>query len=131
MRTLQTLGDRLRALAGFRPPLPALWTAHSPYLACSRSLRLGLRGPDIWSLAEPRHRSDCRSLPLRRAGLDWRFPELRFPSTLCRVRARVRGALPVGAALHARERDVRLRHVLGGVRLVERAARERPGFRHG
>src|SRR3954451_21433902 len=107
----------------------ALWTTHPPDLAGSRSLRLGLRGPDIRAFEEPRHRADRGSLPLRRAGLDRQLPEPGLSSTLCRVRARLCAALPVGAALHARERDVCVRHLLGGIRLVERAARERSGLR--
>src|SRR5829696_7771512 len=56
-------------------------------MACSRSLRLGLRGPDIRALEEAQHHSDRRSLPLRRARLDRELPKPGFSSALCRVRA--------------------------------------------
>ena len=126
-RPLQALGDRLRARRGSRTSVPALWPADPPHLAGSRPLRLGLRRPDIRPLEAPRHRADCRSLPLRRAGLDRRLPEPRVPAPLCRVRPRLCRALSMGAALHTGQRDLRLRHVLGRLRLVERAAARATG----
>ena len=80
-------------------------------------------------LKTPQHRTDRGSLPLRRAGLDRQLPKPRLPGSLRRVCPRLRRAVSLGAALHACERDVRLRHLLGRVRLVERAARERSGIR--
>ena len=55
-------------------------------------------------------------------GLDRQFPESRLPAAVRPVRRGVRRALPVGSALHAGQRDVHLRDLLGHVRLVERAA---------
>src|SRR5689334_3957251 len=46
---------------------------------------------------------------------DWvgDFQNPRLPRPVRDLRRRVRATLPVGAALHSRERDVRLRHLLG------------------
>src|SRR4051794_757784 len=92
---------------------------YGPPMACSRSLRLGLRGPDIRALEEAQHHSDRRSLPLRRARLDRELPKPGFSSALCRVRANFRQALSLGATLHPGERDVCLRYLFGRIWLVE------------
>jgi beta-glucosidase len=64
---------------------------------------------------------------------DWigNFQNPDFPELFAALRPGLRRALPVGAALHAGQRDVHLRALLGPVRLVERAAGQRPGLRHG
>src|SRR5881394_3311970 len=76
---------------------------------------------------------------------DWEFADLTFaelrrrditpivdlchfglPAAVRRLRRRIRRALPVGPALHADQRDVHLRGLLGQIRLVERAEEGRP-----
>ncbi len=63
---------------------------------------------------------------------DWlgNFQNPDFPRLFADYARRLRAALPLGPALHAGQRDVRLRQVLGRVRLVERAAGKRPRLRH-
>jgi hypothetical protein len=67
---------------------------------------------------------------------DWigNFQNPDFPKTVRGVCARLRGPVPVGAALHPGQRDVHLRPVLGRLWLVERAAHHRPrvcdGLKH-
>ena len=99
---------------GARHPLPALRAAAAPHLARPGPLRLGVRRPDVRRPAAARHHADRRPLPLRRARLDRQLPEPRLPARCSRDYA---GAFaerfPLGAALHAGQRDVHLRDVLG------------------
>ena len=85
---------------------------------CTRTL-LG-PGRHDWDYADQafaelrrlRHRADRRPLPFRRAGLDRRLPEPRFPGAVRRLCPGLRRPLPLGAALHAGERDVHQRGLL-------------------
>ena len=63
---------------------------------------------------------------------DWigNFQNPDFPRLFADLCRRVRRALPVGPALHADQRDVHLRGLLGEIRLVERAEEGRPLVRH-
>jgi beta-glucosidase/6-phospho-beta-glucosidase/beta-galactosidase len=61
---------------------------------------------------------------------DWigNFQNPDFPKLFGAYARDFRGPVPVGAALHAGQRDVHLRPVLGRLWLVERAAHHRPRF---
>ncbi len=63
---------------------------------------------------------------------DWigNFQNPDFPHLFAQYAAAFARALPVGAALHAGQRDVHLRDLLRQVRLVERADEDGPGVRH-
>ena len=99
----------------YGPPIHTTWLAPERYDWEFADLTFGyLKEIDVVA--------DRRSLPFRRAGLHRQLPEPRLPKALRRLRPRLRRALSVGADLHAGERDVHLRAVLGRLRLVERAA---------
>ena len=59
---------------------------------------------------------------------DWigNFQNPDFPALFAEYARAFAAALPLGAALHAGQRDVHLRPLLGPLRLVERAADQRP-----
>ncbi len=116
---------------GFLPPRrarypgPALRPAAPYHLHRPGPLRLVLRRRDLRGTEAAQRHSDRRSLPFRRARLARKFPESRFSGAfrvLCRG---FRAPLSLGPALHADQRDVRLRAVLGLLWLVERAADHR------
>ncbi len=68
------------------------------------------------TFAELRRRDIVPIVDLCHFGVpDWigNFQNPDFPDALRRLRARLRAALPLGAALHAGQRDVHLRAVLG------------------
>ena len=99
---LQELGIRFLR---YGPPIHRTWLGQGRY---------------DWEFADqtfgaeaPRHHADRRPVPLRRARLDRQLPEPGLPGAVRRVRPRLRRALSLGAALHAGERDVHLRHLLG------------------
>ena len=90
----------------YGPPIHRTWLAQSRYDWDFADQTFGrLKSLDIIPIVDLCH----FGVP------DWigNFQNPDFPRAVRRVRPRLRGALPMGAALHARERDVRLRHVLG------------------
>ena len=102
---------------------------HKTYLG-PEQVRLGIRRPDLRRFEEARDHADRRFVPFRRARLARQFPEPRFPAPVRRLCRGVRRALPVGAALHADQRDVHLRGLLRQIRLVERAEEGRHVLHH-
>ena len=130
LRPLRALARGLRLRPGNRHQFPALRPAAPQDLPRARQVRLGVRRPHLRRAEAARDHADRRPVPLRRARLDRQFPEPRFPAAVRRLCRRVRRALPVGPALHADQRDVHLRGLLGEIRLVERAEEGRPLVRH-
>src|SRR3954451_24720343 len=112
-RPLRAVADRPEARARAGPALPALRAAAVPDLPRAKPIRLVAARPDYARDAPPGHRADHRPVSLRPARLARRFPEPGLAAGLRRLRARVRRAVPVGALLHAGQRDLRDRAILG------------------
>ena len=100
----------------YGPPIHRTWLG-------ARALRLELRRRDL-----RRARQSWTARPivdLCHFGVpDWigNFQNPDFPALFASYARAFAAALPLGAALHAGQRDVHLRPVLGRLRLVERAA---------
>ena len=122
VRPLRALARGFRLRPGNRHQFPALRPAAPQDLSRPRQVRLGIRRHHLRRPEAARDHADRRPVPLRRARLDRQFPEPRLPATVRQLCRRLRRALPLGAALHADQRDVHLRGLLGEIRLVERAA---------
>ncbi|CAA9317713.1 MAG: GH1, partial [uncultured Gemmatimonadaceae bacterium] len=120
VRPLRALGGGLRAGEGDGAERAALRARLLPHARRPRPVRLGgVRRADE-PPAPARDRADRRPVPLRRPVVARRLPGPGLPGAVRRVRARLRAPLPVGALLHAGERDLRRRELLGAPRLVER-----------
>src|SRR5437868_2527203 len=97
------MARRLRTAARAEDRFPALRAAAAPYTSWPGSLRLDLCRRDTRRSAEAGCGSDCRSVPLRRPGLDRQLSEPGMAPALRRLLPRLRSPLSLDHVLYARE----------------------------